>query len=235
MASVTRDQDQKPPASALSSLGRGAGAGFDIFTSISCFLLSSRPALGSGCSVSRCFIPVFPLAGSSAERVPGGEGERGPPPARMGGGGAGTGGGPPGKKILAGALQRINPQLLDSREAQLARLTLLQQGRCEWGWRVGMDGSVPTSSGDSHLWGAERCGGLSVPPGYLQLQPLPSPPLSPPGFSQLIPLAASLRHLQGLKTATVPALTPGDPHTLSPAPSGRCLPRPHMCPPAPGG
>lgn len=185
MASVTRDQDQKPPASALSSLGRGAGAGFDIFTSTSCFLLSSRPALGSGCSVSRCSIPVFPLAGSSAERVPGGEEERGPPPARTGGGEAGTGGGPPGKKILAGALQRINPQFLDPREAQLARLTLLQQGRCEWGRRVRMAGrgrQCPSLEwrqpplGSRKVWGALSAPRLSTAPSA------PQPPAVPAGL-----------------------------------------------------
>lgn len=55
----TRGKDQKPPASTVSpaqpAAGGGAGAGFDIFTSTSCFLLSSHPALGNGSSFSPCF------------------------------------------------------------------------------------------------------------------------------------------------------------------------------------
>lgn len=97
---------------------------------------------------------------------------------------------------------------------QAAPLRLLQPERRLWGKRG--DGrqadSRPRGSGELG-GGASPC-----PPSYHQLHPLPSPPLPPPGISQLIPLAAALRHLQGLKTATVQALTPGDPLT-SPAPS----------------
>lgn len=234
MASVTRDQDQKPPASALSSPGRGAGAGFDIFTSTSCFLFSSRPPLGSGCSVSRCFIPVFPLRGTCRRGR-----RRAGTSSRSDGGaeGAGPGWGPAGKKILGRVLQRIDPQLLESREsasrpAHVATARKMQVGR------VGMAGrgrQCPSLEWGQPTLGSRKVGGLSVLPDYQQLHPLPSPPLSPPGFSQLIPLAASLRHLQGLKTATVAALTPGDPRTPSPAPSGHCPPRPRVCPPVPGG
>lgn len=113
-------------------------------------------------------------------------------------------------------MQRINPQLLESWESAIhpalfaTAVGMAGRGR----WHPSLQWEQPPS-GTGKVGGAFPC----PPSSYHQLHPLPSPPLPLPGISQLIPLAASLRHLQGLKTATVPALTPGDPLT-SPAPSG---------------
>lgn len=158
-----------------------------------------------------------------AKYLPVGEGERGPPPTQMGGlRSAGAGGGPWRKDFsrsnaknkspapgVTGKCKSPGSRCYSQKDAHGVRVATAGRG-----WRR------PSLELGRPPWGSgEVGGGLSVPPGCHQLHPLPSPPLPPPGISQLIPLAASLRHLQGLKTATVPALTPGDPLT-SPAPSG---------------
>lgn len=58
------DEEQGPKATTehrVLSTAPALGAGFDIFTSTSCFLLSSHPELGNG-SFPLAFLPAFPLA-----------------------------------------------------------------------------------------------------------------------------------------------------------------------------
>lgn len=70
---------------------------------------------------------------------------------------------------------------------------------------VSQSGAGTPPSGSSGVGWPVRAPPLSSAPS------VPQPPSAPASIIQLIPFAASLRHLEGLKTATGPALTPGDP------------------------
>lgn len=112
---------------------------------------------------------------------------------------------------------------------QVTQLTL-PQAEGGW-WGTSGDGWQGTAVSQAGAGSGEVGGPSPCPPVIASSIRSPSPPLPAPGISQLIPLAASLRHLEGLKTATVPALTPGDP-LASPAPSGpwHCPPQPPLSP-----
>lgn len=230
MVSVSRGEDQKPPASAVSlaqpAPGGRAGAGFDIFTSTSCFLLSSQPALGNGSSFSPCFSSRISAGrGLCATSQPGRRRRAGTSSCSdRRAGGCGGRRGSCGRKEFSGSLAKNkspapgvtgNCELPGSRcysqkDTYGARAGMAGRG---W-WHPSLErGQPPSGSGEVE-------GGLSVPPGYCRLHPLPGPSLPPPGISQLIPLAASLRHLEGLKTATVPAPVPRAPSNTGPSSPG---------------
>lgn len=228
MVSVTRGEDQKPLAIAVSlaqpALGGGTGAGFDIFTSTSCFLLSSHPVLGNSSSFSPCFSSRVSAGRGLCTTSPGGR-RRAGTSSRSDGRAGGCGGRRRScrRKDLSRSLAKNKssaPGVMGKCDSPGSRCYSHGDG---WQGTVASQSPVGTATLGDRQGGGEPFRAPPPPTSYHRLHPLPSPPLPLPGISQLIPLAASLRHLQGLKTATVPALTPGDPLT-SPAPSGcwRC-------------